>query len=100
MNQTKHFCRLSTETELTDEQVITFFDIVQSVVPAKLVTAYADDLGEMVGIEVVAYTASNNQTVYEILLEDDIDLDDGDRISDELAKEFEFDFEFEASTEV
>jgi hypothetical protein len=99
MTLRKHFCRLSSTTELTDEQVITFFDIVQSVVPAKLVTAYADDLGEVVNVEVTAYTVQD-RTIYEVLLEQDLDLADGDRISEELAKEFDFDFEFEASTDV
>lgn len=100
MKTRKYFCRLVTTTELTDDQVITFFDIVQSVAPTKLVTAYADDLGEVVDIEVTAYVTDREQNVYEILLEQDMDLDDGNRISQELDKEFDFDFEFEASTEV
>ena len=44
-----------TREELSDEDVILFFDIVQSVVPTKLITAYDDEKAK-VGIEVIAYT--------------------------------------------
>lgn len=98
----KHFCRLLTHVELDDEDVITFYDIVQSVVPTKVVTAYSDESGEQISVEVVAYTDpdSATQNVYEIVLEEDLDPADGDQISAELDKEFEFDFDFEASVEI
>lgn len=101
----KHFCRLLTHVELDDEDVITFYDIVQSVVPTKIVTAYSDDSGEQISVEVIAYTDYNDSAdrleyLYEIILEQEINLEEGDQISAELDKEFDFDFDFEASVEI
>ena len=98
----KHFCRLLTNHELSDEDVIEFYDVVQSIVPTKLVTAYTGDSQEVVSVEVIAYTDpdSATQNVYEILLQGDISPDEGDEISNELLNVFDFDFDFEASIEI
>jgi len=98
----KHFCRLLTNHELSDEDVIEFYDVVQSVVSTKLVTAYTGDNQEVVSVEVIAYTDpdSASQNVYEILLDGDISPDEGDAISNELLQAFDFDFDFEASIEI
>lgn len=98
----KHFCRLLTDHELSDEDVIEFYDVVQSIVPTKLVTAYSSENNSVVSVEVIAYTDpdSVNQNVYEILLQGDISPDEGDAISNELLNTFEFDFDFEASIEI
>jgi len=93
----KNFCRLVTGHELTDEEVIDFFDIVQSVVPTKILTGFSAT-GDVVSVDVMAYT-DQAQYIYEIVLKEDIDPEDGDSISEELANEFEFDFDFEASVE-
>lgn len=93
----KNFCRLVTDNELSDEEVINFFDIVQSVVPTKILTGFSDS-GDVVSVDVVAYT-DQSQYIYEIILKEDIDPEDGDAIAEELANEFEFDFDFEASVE-
>ena len=98
----KHFCRLLTNYELSDEDVIEFYDVVQSIVPTKLVTADSSENQEVVSVEVIAYTDpdSTTQNVYEILLQGDISPDEGDAISAELLDIFEFDFDFEASIEI
>lgn len=98
----KHFCRLLTNHELSDEDVIEFYDVVQSIVPTKLVTAYSSENQEVVSVEVIAYTDpdSATQNVYEILLQGDISPDEGDEISNELLNVFDFDFDFEASIEI
>ena len=98
----KHFCRLLTNYELSDEDVIEFYDVVQSIVPTKLVTAYSSENQEVVSVEVIAYTDpdSATQNVYEILLQGDISPDEGDEISSELLGIFDFDFDFEASIEI
>lgn len=92
-----------TRDELTDEEVIIYFDIVQSVVPTKLVTAYDEDK-EQVGIEVIGYESEDNDGeifIYEIILEEEIDADEGDQISKMLFDEFDdVTFTFEASVEV
>jgi len=93
----KNFCRLVTGHELTDEEVIDFFDIVQSVVPTKILTGFSGT-GDVVSVDVMAYT-DRAQYIYEIVLKEDIDPEDGDIISAELANDFEFDFDFEASVE-
>lgn len=94
----KHFCRLITTEDLDNEDVITFFDIVQSIVHTKLVKAYDGEMSEIVNIEVIAYQ-NGSDNVYEVIMEEDITIEDGDIIALELDKEFDFDFEFEASTE-
>ena len=98
----KHFCRLLTSEELDDSAVIEFFDIVQSVVSTKLLTAYTADNKEVVSVEVIAYSDPNNryQNVYEIILADAIDPEEGDSIAEQLNDTFDFDFDFEASIEV
>jgi|TARA_R110002153_G_scaffold114570_2_gene257371 hypothetical protein len=99
----KHFVRILTREELPDEDVIVFFDVVQSVVPTKVLTAY-DEEKVRVGVEVMAYTSEDHKGdtwIYEIILESQIDEEEGDEISTELALEFEdIDFSFEASLEV
>lgn len=100
---TKHFARMLTREELIDEDVILFFDIVQSVVPTKLVTAYDDEKAK-VGIEVIAYTDEDDDGdmwIYEVILAEQIDADEGDEISEMLFDEFDdIQFTFEASVEV
>lgn len=93
----KNFCRIVTSYELTDDEVIDFFDIVQSVVPTKILTGFSGT-GEVVSIDVMAYT-DQAQYIYEIILKEDIGPEDGDTIAEELANEFDFDFDFEASVE-
>ena len=93
----KNFCRIVTDHELSDEDVIDFFDIVQSVVPTKILTGFSGT-GDVVSVDVVAYT-DQSQYIYEIILNENIDPEDGDAIAEELANEFEFDFDFEASVE-
>ena len=92
-----------TREELIDEDVILFFDIVQSVVPTKLVTAYDDEKAK-VGIEVIAYTDEDDDGdmwIYEVILAEQIDADEGDEISEMLFDEFDdIQFTFEASVEV
>jgi hypothetical protein len=98
----KNFCRLITNEELDDSDVIEFFDIVQNVVPTKLLTAYTADNKEVVSVEVIAYAnpSNNEQNVYEIILSGAIDPDEGDTIAQQLNDAFDFDFDFEASIEV
>ena len=43
-----------TREELSDEDVMVYYDIVQSVVPTKLITAY-DEVKKKVGVDVIAY---------------------------------------------
>ena len=99
----KHFARMLTREELPDEDVIVYFDIVQSVVPTKLLTAYDEEKAK-VGIEVMAYTSGDDDGdmwIYEIVLEEAIGSEEGDEISEELFKEFDdIQFTFEASVEV
>ena len=100
---TKHFVRMLTREELSDEEVIVYHDIVQSVVPTKVLIAY-DEEKEQVGIEVIGYTSEDSEGdmwIYEIVLEEAIGSEEGDEISQELFKEFDdIQFTFEASVEV
>ena len=47
---TKHFARIVCRQELENDDVELFFDVVQSVVDTKLITAYDQDKEE-VGVE-------------------------------------------------
>ena len=99
MDFIKHFCRLVTQDELDNKEVTQYFDIVQSVCPSKIVKAYSED-GTMIEANVTVYEANNDKTIYEIVLEQQLDLDEGEEVSDELGEEFpELDFEFETSLE-
>jgi hypothetical protein len=99
----KHFTRMVVREELPDDDVIEYFDIVQSVVATKLLTAY-DEEKEQVGIEVISYTDEDKDGplyIYEIVLDEEISPDEGDEISKELFNEFPDQvFSFEASIEI
>ena len=99
----KHFVRMLCREELSDKDVIVYCDIVQSVVPTKVLTAYDEEKAK-VGIEVIAYTSEDDDGdmfIYEISLEDEIDAEEGDKISKQLFEEFpDIKFTFEASVEV
>jgi len=99
----KHFVRMLTRDELSDEDVIVYHDIVQSVVPTKVLTAY-DEEKEQVGIEVIGYTGEDSEGlmwIYEIVLLEEIHPDEGDEITEMLFNEFDdIQFTFEASIEV
>jgi hypothetical protein len=101
MSFVKNFCRLITQEDLTDEQVIDFFDVVQSVVSTKILQAHSADDSSSVAVDVISYTNSNNENIYEIVLDENIDEDEGNEISQLLLAEFaDVDFDFEASVEI
>jgi len=100
----KHFVRFNTREELDDYDVIEFFDIVQSVIPTKIVTGVSSD-GDKVSVDVLIYTdedADGPIFIHEVILDSDISEEDGNRISRELIEEFpdQDPFTFEASIEV
>ena len=99
----KHFVRMLTRDELVDKDVIVYHDIVQSVVSTKLITAY-DEEKEQVGIEVIGYTSEDSHGpmwIYECVLTEQIDAEEGDEISVALFNEFDdIQFTFEASVEI
>jgi len=95
----KYFCRLITEQELDNQDVAEYYDIVQSVVSPKVVVAHSED-GEDVEATVLVYEGEQGVHIYEIVLTENVDMDEGEVISDELAEAFEFDFEFESSLEI
>lgn len=100
---TKHFVRFNTREQLQDSDVIEYFDVVQSIIPTKLVTGISSD-GDKVSIDVMIYNDMDDEGelfIHEIVLEDDIDSEEGDEISEELSDLFpETQFTFEASIEV
>jgi hypothetical protein len=100
---TKHFTRIVTREELDDQDVIEYFDIVQSVVATKLLIAF-DDGKDKVGIEVISYTDEDEEGslwIYEIVLDEEITPEEGDEIAEELFDYFDdMQFSFEASIEI
>jgi hypothetical protein len=96
----KHFARLITDHELSNEEVAEYYDIVESHIPAKVVVAYTDD-HEMVSAEVTLYSTSEDRTIYEVVLQEPVDEDEGDDITRELVEVFpDYDFDFETSFEI
>ena len=78
----KHFVRIVTEKDISRDDIVDFFDIVQSVVPTKVFSSY-DGSGNKVKAEVVHYES-----------------EEGTQIADILAEELDVvDWDFEASTE-
>lgn len=94
----KDFCRLVVDHEISDDDAIEFFDVVQSVSPAKLMQAVSED-GEMIDVQVLVYEV-NDQHIYEIVLEDQLSMDESQSIAYTLVDEFDFDFEFETNLEI
>lgn len=95
----KHFVRLITPTQLDDEDVIEFFDIVQSHVPTKLASAFTDD-EEVVAVQVTHYDAEDGRNIYEIITQEEINDSEGNAIANDLADEFDFDYDIESSMEI
>jgi hypothetical protein len=95
----KQFCRLVVKDELDNEEVSEFYDIVTSIVPAKVVVATTDD-DQTVSVEVTVFENNQGEYVYEIILQEHIDESEGDKISQELEDVFNLDFEFEISMEI
>ena len=94
----KHFVRIVTENEISRDDVVDFFDVVQSVVPTKVFSSF-DGSGNRIKAEVVHYESDDVQ-VYEVLTEEDITQEEGTEIATILAEELKVvDWDFEASTE-
>lgn len=94
----KHFVRIVTENEISRDDVVDFFDVVQSVVPTKVFSSF-DGSGNRIKAEVVHYESDDVQ-VYEVLTEEDITQEEGTEIAKILAEELKVvDWDFEASTE-
>ena len=101
----KHFGRFNTRDELDDYDVIDYFDIVQSVVPSKIVKGVSVENEEKVSVDVLIYEDEDRDGpiyIHEIILEDEITEEEGNRISQELIEEFpdQDPFTFEASIEI
>jgi hypothetical protein len=90
----KHFVRLITPEQLDDEDVIEFYDIVQTHVPTKLASAFTDDE------EVVAVQVTHYRNIYEIITQEQIAEEEGEAIANDLADEFDFDYDVESSMEI
>ena len=94
----KHFVRIVTDNEIARDDIVDFFDVVQSVVPTKVFSSF-DGNGNKVKAEVVHYESDDVQ-VYEVLTEEDISAEEGTQIADILAEELKVkNWDFEASTE-
>ena len=74
----KNFARFNTRVELDEDDIIEYFDIVQSVVDSKIVKGVTDD-AKKVAIDVVIYTDEDEAGpfyIHEIVLDEEIDEED------------------------
>lgn len=94
----KNYCILVTDHELDSSDVEEFFDVVDEVAQAKIITGHTTDSGT-VDIEVTVYH-NDNKYGYEIVLNKALTLSEGERISDILNEIFEFDFDFEINVDI
>ena len=96
----KNFARFNTRVELDEDDIIEYFDIVQSVVDSKIVKGVTDD-AKKVAIDVVIYTRKSGPIYIHGIVLDEID-EEGNAISKELAITFPEleNFTFEASIEM
>lgn len=96
----KHFARLITDAELSNDDVADYYDIVESHIPTKVVIAYTDD-HDMVSAEVTLYSTTEDRTIYEVVLQQAVDEEEGDAITKDLTEAFpDIDFDFESSLEI
>jgi len=84
----KHFVRMITPEQLDDDEVVDFYDIVQSHVPTKLVSAFTDD-EEIVAVEVTHYDSDDGRNIYEIVLKEQMSESEGMDVAQELSDEFD-----------
>ena len=63
---TKHFARWNTREELDEDDIIEYFDIVQSVCASKIVKGVTDD-AKKVSIDVIIYTDEDEHGMIYIL---------------------------------
>mgnify|MGYP006300540989 CR=1 FL=1 len=98
MEFNKHYCRLFTEFDIPDDDVVEFYEIVTSTVPAKVVTAYLAET-DKVSVQVTQYDTDTGGFMYEIVLAESVEETEGDQIMAELSQSFDFQFDFETSTE-
>ena len=56
----KHFVRFNTREQLEDSMVIEYFDVVQSVIPTKLITGISSE-GDKVSVDVLIYNDMDNE---------------------------------------
>jgi hypothetical protein len=96
----KNFCRLIVEYELSQEDIAEYFDIVTEIAETKLKRGYNAAGEEIDEFAIMEFQTDDGQFVYEIVMSDQMSLDEGQAISDELAETFSFDFEFETSLEI
>ena len=95
----KHFVRMITPEQLEDDDVIEFYDIVQTHVPTKLASAFTDD-EEVVAVQVTHYESDDDRNIYEIVLKEQMSESEGMNVAQELSDEFDFDYDIESSMEV
>ena len=63
----KHFVRFNTREQLEDSMVIEYFDVVQSVIPTKLITGISSE-GDKVSVDVLIYNDMDNFSSLTIIL--------------------------------
>ncbi len=88
-----------TPTQLDDDDVIEFYDIVQTHVATKLSSAFTDD-EEVVAVQVTHYDAEDGRNIYEIITQEQIAEEEGEAIANDLADEFDLDYDVERNLEI
>lgn len=96
----KNFCRLVVEHELSQEDISEYFDIVAEQADVKIKRGFDQNGQEIDEFAVLEFQTEDGQFVYEIVMSEQMSLDEGQAISDELADAFSFDFDFETSLEI
>lgn len=93
----KNFARLVINRELTDDEIADYAAAVSEVVDTKIV--YAMRGGERTEVDVLVYQDEDQNWIYEVVLENDIDPDEGEEISHLIEDILDDDFDFEISSD-
>lgn len=93
----KKYLRLIVDRQLEPADIVELYDIAQAHAATELVVTY-DQEGDQVTGAVTEYD-SGDRWIYEILLEEHLQNHQGEAIVSELTRSFDWDFEFEITTE-
>lgn len=91
-----HYISFVSEDELDKEDAAILFKVVNKYAPVASIIAVNDD-GEEYDESVMTMTSRDGKCEYKIPLTQSVTADIGERISRELAKKIDVDFEVEAS---
>lgn len=94
---TRNFVRLAIRRELTEEEIESFFEIVDDVAEVENTSAFEEDGSEVDDVVVTMYQVEDTY-MYEVAVAEDVDLKGSREIVKDLMGLMEDDFELDIET--